>query len=193
MFFSMFKQFREDILVALVRDPAARHLAEVVLCYAGVHAVLIHRLSHWLWQHHLKFAARLLSHLARWITGIEIHPAAVIGRRVFIDHGMGVVIGETAMIGDDVLLYHGVTLGGVSRGETAKGGRRHPIVGNGVMLGAGAKLLGAITVGDGAQIGANSVVTRDVPANAVMVGIPARLARVQEQEKEGRYIPDFVI
>lgn len=173
----MFKRVQEDISTILQRDPAARHWLEVVLCYAGFHAVLLHRLAHLLWNIKLRLLARIVSHLNRFLTGIEIHPAAKLGRRLFIDHGMGVVIGETASIGDDVLIYHGVTLGGVGG---SKGAIRHPQIGNGVMIGSGAKLLGNITVGEGAQIGANAVVTRNVAANTVMVGIPARLARADE-------------
>ncbi len=187
----MFKRIVEDVQTVLSRDPAARHWLEAVLCYPGLHALWLHRVAHLLWNMQLKLLARLLSHLARMLTGIEIHAAARIGRRMFIDHGMGIVIGETASVGDDVLLYHGVTLGGVGR---SRDGIRHPQVENKVMLGAGAKLLGGIRVGDGAHIGANAVVTRDVLAGAVMVGIPARLARMQsEQERGVGYIPDFVI
>lgn len=183
----MFKRIREDIFTIIERDPAARHWLEVVLCYAGFHAVLLHRLAHLLWKMQLKLLARIVSHLNRFLTGIEIHPAAKLGRRLFIDHGMGVVIGETARIGDDVLIYHGVTLGGVGG---AKGAIRHPQIGNRVMIGSGAKLLGNITVGEGAQIGANAVLVRDVPANAVMVGIPARVAR---KATDSEYIIDYVI
>ncbi len=190
----MFKQIHEDISVILKRDPAARHWLEVVLCYAGFHALLLHRAAHGLWKCELKLLARILAHLARILTGIEIHPAAQLGRRIFIDHGMGVVIGQTAIVGDDVLMYHGVTLGGVSRSGLAVNNRRHPQVGNHVMLGAGAKLLGGIMVGEGAHIGANAVVTRDVPAGAVMVGVPAKLVRIQEQQERGLgYTPDFMI
>lgn len=171
----------------LARDPAARHWLEVVLCYPGFHAVLLHRLAHWLWKMQLKLLARVVSHLNRFVTGIEIHPAAKLGRRLMIDHGMGVVIGETASVGDDVLIYHGVTLGGVGG---AKGAIRHPQVGNRVMIGSGAKLLGAITIGEGAQIGANAVVTKDVAANVVMVGIPARVAR---RAGDSEYMLDYVI
>jgi serine O-acetyltransferase len=173
----MFKRIGEDISTILARDPAARHWGEVVLCYPGFHAVLLHRLAHCLWKIQLKLLARIVSHCNRCFTGIEIHPAAKLGRRLFIDHGMGVVIGETASIGDDVLIYHGVTLGGVGG---SKGALRHPQIGDGVMIGSGAKLLGHITVGNGAQIGANAVVTRNVPANVVMLGIPARVARIDE-------------
>src|ERR1700728_1243996 len=152
------------------RDPAARSYAEVLFCYPGVHAVMWHRLSHWLWIHHLYFLGRFSSHISRWLTGIEIHPAAKLGRRLVIDHGMGVVIGETAEIGDDCYLYHEVTLG-VARTSS---GKRHPTIGNNVIIGAGAKVLGPITVGDNARIGSNSVVLDSVPADTTVVGSPAR-------------------
>ncbi len=167
----MFKAIREDIKSVFERDPAARSTLEVLTCYPGVHARLLHRLSHGLWKWNFKWLARFVSHIARWMTGIEIHPGARIGRRFFIDHGMGVVIGETAEIGDDVTLYHGVTLGGTSWKE----GKRHPTLGNGVVVGAGAKILGPITIGDFAKVGSNAVVVKDVPANATAVGIPARV------------------
>lgn len=152
------------------RDPARPTWAEAVLCYAGVHAVLWHRMSHALWRAGLRAPARFLSHFARWLTGIEIHPGARIGRRLFIDHGMGVVIGETAEIGDDVLIYHGVTLGGLS----GQPGKRHPTLEDRVTVGAGAQVLGPIRIGRGARVGANAVVVREVPAGATVVGIPAR-------------------
>ncbi|MCL6556186.1 MAG: serine O-acetyltransferase [Burkholderiales bacterium] len=167
----MFKHLREDIAVVFERDPAARSTWEVLTTYPGVHALLIHRLTHRLWKAGFKWLARFIAHLSRWLTGIEIHPAAVIGRRVFIDHGMGVVVGETAEIGDDCTLYHGVTLGGT----TWKKGKRHPTLGKGVVIGAGAKVLGPIQIGDGAKIGSNAVVVKDVPAGATAVGIPARI------------------
>jgi len=167
----MFKHLREDIAVVFERDPAARSTWEILTTYPGVHALIIHRFSHWLWQIGLKWLARFSSHIARWLTGIEIHPGATIGRRVFIDHGMGVVVGETAEIGDDSTLYHGVTLGGT----TWKKGKRHPTLGRGVVIGAGAKVLGPINIGDGAKIGSNAVVVKDVPAGATAVGIPARI------------------
>lgn len=167
----MFNHLREDIAVVFERDPAARSSFEVLTTYPGVHAILFHRLSHWLWHSGLRWLARFLSHLARWFTGIEIHPGASIGRRVFIDHGMGVVIGETAIIGDDCTLYHGVTLGGTSWNK----GKRHPTLESGVVIGAGAKVLGPITLGAGAKIGSNAVVVKDVPAGATAVGIPARI------------------
>ncbi|MDB5987040.1 MAG: cysE [Nevskia sp.] len=167
----MFNRFREDMRAVFDRDPAARSTWEVLTCYPGLHAVWGHRISHSLWTHGLKWLARFNSHIARWLTGIEIHPAAVIGRRLFIDHGMGVVIGETAEIGDDCTLYHGVTLGGVSWNK----GKRHPTLGNNVVVGAGAKVLGPFRVGDGARIGSNSVVVKEVPAGATVVGIPAHV------------------
>lgn len=160
----------EGIDAVRARDPAARSRIEVVLCYPGVHAVALHRVSHRLWTWRLRLLARMLSHLARLLTGIEIHPAARIGRRLVIDHGDGVVIGETAEIGDDVLMYHQVTLGGTS----LAGGKRHPTIGDKVILGAGAKILGPIVVGEGARVGANAVVLSDVPPGQTVVGIPAR-------------------
>ena len=152
------------------RDPARPSWPEAILCYAGLHAVLWHRMAHALWRMGLRGPGRFVSHVGRFLTGIEIHPGARIGRRLFIDHGMGVVVGETAEIGDDVLIYHGVTLGGLSGSP----GKRHPTIGNGVAIGAGAQVLGPISIGDGARIGANAVVTKDVPANCTVVGIPAR-------------------
>lgn len=152
------------------KDPARPSWPEAILCYAGLHAVVWHRMAHGLWRMGLKGLARFVSHIGRFLTGIEIHPGAQIGRRFFIDHGMGVVIGETAEIGDDVLIYHGVTLGGLSGSP----GKRHPTIGNGVAIGAGAQVLGPILVGDGARIGANAVVTKDVAPNCTVVGIPAR-------------------
>ncbi len=166
----MFKHLREEIDGILARDPAARSRLEVALCYPGLHALVLHRLARRARDAGLHVPARLISHLARALTGIEIHPGATIGRRVFIDHGMGVVIGETAEIGDDVTLYHGVTLGGTSLTH----GKRHPTLGNGVIVGAGAKILGAITIGAGARVGANAVVVADVAPGASVVGIPAK-------------------
>jgi serine O-acetyltransferase len=166
----MFKSFREDIEAVFQRDPAARSRLEVVFCYPGIHALLFHRLAHRLWRHGWLFGGRFVSQLGRFMTGIEIHPGAVIGRRFFIDHGMGVVIGETAQIGDDVTLYQGVTLGGVSLDP----GKRHPTLGNDVVVGAGAAVLGPFTVGDGARIGSNAVVVREVPPGVTVTGIPAR-------------------
>lgn len=165
-----FTQLREDVHAVLDRDPAARNTLEVALTYPGVHALILHRMAHQLWQHEAKGLARGVSALGRFLTGIEIHPAAQIGRRLFIDHGMGVVIGETAEIGDDVTLYHGVTLGGTS----LEVGKRHPTLEDGVVVGAGAKILGSFTVGKNAKIGSNSVVTKPVPAGVTAVGNPAR-------------------
>lgn len=167
----MFRAIKEDVLSVFDRDPAARSVFEVLTCYPGIHARLLHRISHVLWRGGLKWPARFLAHVARGLTGIEIHPGATIGRRFFIDHGMGVVIGETAEIGDDVTLYHGVTLGGTSWKE----GKRHPTLGNGVVVGAGAKILGPIHIGEGVKIGSNAVVVKDVPAGATAAGIPARI------------------
>ncbi len=167
----MFNHLREDIAVVFERDPAARSTFEVLTTYPGVHALLFHRLAHFLWTHGLRWLARFLSHLGRWFTGIEIHPGATIGRRVFIDHGMGVVVGETAEIGDECTLYHGVTLGGTTWNK----GKRHPTLGRGVVIGAGAKILGPITIGENAKVGSNAVVVKDVPPGATAVGIPARI------------------
>ncbi|MBX2861088.1 MAG: serine O-acetyltransferase [Vampirovibrio sp.] len=161
----------EDLRSVQTRDPAARSALEVLLCYPGIHARWIHRITHGLWQLNLKLPARMLSSFSRWITGIEIHPGAILGRRLFMDHGMGIVIGETAEVRDDVTLFHGVTLGGTSLSP----GKRHPTVENGVTIGAGAKVLGDITIGEGALIGANSVVLSDTPANVTVVGIPGRV------------------
>jgi len=162
---------RDEIDATLARDPAARSRLEVVLCYPGFHAVVAHRAAHWLWTHRWFLAGRFVSHLGRMLTGIEIHPGARIGRRLFIDHGMGVVIGETAEIGDDVTIYQGVTLGGTS---LERGQKRHPTIGNCVIVSAGAQVLGPFRVGDGARIGAQAVVLNEVPAGATMVGIPAK-------------------
>jgi serine O-acetyltransferase len=168
---TMLQRLREDIACVFERDPAARSTWEVLTCYPGLHALLVHRLSHWFWGIGLRWLARFCSHLGRWATGIEIHPGATIGRRVFIDHGMGVVIGETAEIKDDCTLYHGVTLGGTSWNK----GKRHPTLERGVVIGAGAKVLGPITLFEGAKVGSNAVVVRDVPPGATAVGIPARI------------------
>jgi serine O-acetyltransferase len=175
----MFKLLKEDIKNIFHEDPAARSWPEVLFCYPGLHAVICHRISHKLWRCKLYFIARFISHMGRFLTGIEIHPGAKIGRRLFIDHGMGVVIGETAEIGDDVLIYKGVLLGGTS----LKKEKRHPTIGNNVVLGSNAIVLGAITVGDNARVGAASVVTHDVPANATAVGVPARIS-IGYSEKE---------
>lgn len=165
-----FMFLREAVAAYRTRDPAARSSVEVLLCYPGLHAVLWHKLSHGLWRRGLRLPARMVAHGARFLTGIEIHPAAKLGRRLIIDHGMGVVIGETAEVGDDVYLYHQVTLGGTS----SERGKRHPTVGNGVIIGAGAKVLGNILVGDGARVGANAVVVQPVAPGVTVVGIPAR-------------------
>lgn len=168
----MFKRLRDSMQAVFARDPAARSWLEIWLCYPGVHALLFHRIAHFLWRCRLFLLGRFVSHVGRVLTGIEIHPGAQIGRGLFIDHGMGVVIGETAVIGDDVTLYHGVTLGGTSWSP----GKRHPTLENDVVIGAGAQVLGPVTVGKGARIGANAVVLKDVPAGVTMVGIPARRA-----------------
>jgi serine O-acetyltransferase len=179
----MFDHLKEDIRCVFDRDPAARNAFEVLTTYPGIHAVLIHRLSHWLWRKELKWLARLLSNVARLLTGIEIHPGAQIGRRFFIDHGMGVVIGETAIIGDDCTLYHGVTLGGTSWQK----GKRHPTLGKDVVVGAGAKVLGPIDIGDGARIGSNAVVVKPVPAAATVVGVPGKLVEsISDEHTERR-------
>ena len=177
----MFNSLFDQVDSIIIRDPAARNRLEVITCYPGLHAVWIHRASHGLWNLGLKWIARLLSMVARWITGIEIHPGAKIGRRVFLDHGLGIVIGETTEIGDDCTLYHGVTLGGTSWNR----GKRHPTLGRGVVVGAGAKILGPIVIGDGAQIGSNAVVVKPVPAGATAVGIPARILEKEQGERAG--------
>ncbi len=179
----MFKKIISDVDSFLARDPAARSRWEVFFCYPGLHALLFHRAAHWLWKANFKFVARLVAYFSRFLTGIEIHPGAQIGAHLFIDHGMGVVIGETAAIGNNVTIYHDVTLGGTSLDK----GIRHPQVGNDVIIGAGAQLLGPIHIGDNARIGSNAVVISDVPVNATMVGVPARavkdkLAETQAQE-----------
>lgn len=167
----------ETLRAYQARDPAARSRLEIFLLYPGVHAIIFHRVSHWLWRHHLRFLARLNSQIARHCTGIEIHPGATIGRRLVMDHGMGVVIGETAEIGDDCLIYHGVTLGGTGK-ET---GKRHPTIGNNVMIACGAKVLGPFTVGDNARIASNAVVLSEVPEDATAVGIPAQIVKIAGQ------------
>ncbi|MEJ2425743.1 MAG: serine O-acetyltransferase [Candidatus Thiodiazotropha sp.] len=174
-------RWKEDIQSVFDRDPAARNSFEIITTYPGVHAVIFHRLAHKLWQFGLKWLARVISNLARLMTGIEIHPGAVIGRRFFIDHGMGVVIGETAIIGDDCTLYHGVTLGGTSWEK----GKRHPTLANNVVVGAGAKVLGPIEVGEGARIGSNAVVVKDVPPGATVVGVPGKLITPKESQPTG--------
>jgi len=173
----LLKTLKEDMQTVFAKDPAARNWAEILFCYPGLHALWLHRLSHFLWRHKLRLFGRLLSQLNRFLTGIEIHPGARIGRRFFIDHGSGVVIGETAEVGDDVLLYQGVVLGGT----TLERKKRHPTIGNNVVIGAAAILLGSITVGDGAQIGANSVVVNSVPPGATVVGVPGRV--VEDRRK----------
>ncbi len=167
----MLNRLKEDIACVFERDPAAQSVFEVLTTYPGVHAVIVHRLSHYCWKVGFKWLARFIAYLSRWWTGIEIHPGAEIGRRLFIDHGMGVVIGETAVIGDDCTLYHGVTLGGT----TWKKGKRHPTLKNGIVIGAGAKVLGPIEIGAGARVGSNSVVLKSVPAGATVVGIPGHV------------------
>ena len=174
----MFTRLKEDIRCVFQRDPAARNAFEVITTYPGVHALLFHRLAHRLWNVGLCWLARAVSTLARWLTGIEIHPAATIGRRFFIDHGMGVVIGETAIIGDDCTLYHGVTLGGTSWAK----GKRHPTLARDVVVGAGAKVLGPIEIGEGARIGSNSVILNPVPPHTTVVGVPGRLIQTPTEQ-----------
>jgi serine O-acetyltransferase len=176
----MFRHLREDIRAVFDRDPAARSFWEILTCYPGIHALILHRLAHWLWSQRLRWLARFVAHISRFLTGIEIHPGATIGRRFFIDHGMGVVIGETAEIGDDVTLYHGVTLGGTSWNK----GKRHPTLEDGVVIGAGAKVLGPIVIAAGAKVGSNAVVTKPVPAGATAVGNPARVLDRSEESKQ---------
>ena len=186
----MFERLREDVKSVFHRDPAARNTFEVLTKYPGLHALLFHRFSHWLWSMGLKWLARTISTLARWFTGIEIHPGATIGRRFFIDHGMGVVIGETTVIGDDVTLYQGVTLGGTSWNK----GKRHPTLEDGVVVGAGAKVLGPFTVHKNAKIGSNSVVTKEVPEGATVIGIPGRVVSkpITEQEKNRQQMAEKI-
>jgi serine O-acetyltransferase len=168
----------EDVRSVFARDPAARNVFEVLTCYSGVQAVLFYRLTHFLWRYKLYWLARFISTFARWVTGIEIHPGAVIGRRFFIDHGMGVVIGETAIIGDDCMLYHGVTLGGTTWDKV----KRHPTLKNGVVIGAGAKILGPIILGENVRVGSNSVVVRSIDDNETVVGIPGRIVRKKAED-----------
>ena len=182
----MFDTLRHDFQSVLDRDPAARSKIEVLLCYPGLYAIWFYRIAHWLWCHGIKLPARYLSQLARWFTGIEIHPAAVIGHGFFIDHGMGVVIGETAEVGAEVTLYHGVTLGGTSLAK----GKRHPTLGDRVVVGAGAKVLGAITIGDDSRIGANAVVVKPVPPNSVVVGVPGQVV-VRSKPHTSKDAPDL--
>ncbi|UGQ48129.1 serine O-acetyltransferase [Massilia endophytica] len=174
----MFRHLRQDIRSIIERDPAARNGWEVLTCYPGLQAIVMHRAAHWCWTHGLKWLGRFLSYLTRWLTAIEIHPGAVIGRRVFIDHGFGVVIGETAVVGDDCTIYQGVTLGGTS---LHSGTKRHPTLERGVIVGAGAKILGAFTVGEYAKVGSNAVVVKPVPAGATAVGNPAHIVRKDQQ------------
>ncbi len=183
----MFSRLRSDILCILDRDPAARSTWEVLTCYPGLHALVLHRRAHWCWQHGFKWLGRFISHIARWVTGIEIHPGAIIGQRVFFDHAMGVVVGETAQIGDGCTIYQGVTLGGTS---LYKGAKRHPTLGKNVVVSAGAKILGGFEVGDGAKIGSNAVVIKPVPAGATAVGIPARIIPSKVGESADLAAPD---
>lgn len=188
----MFKRMIENIDAIRKRDPAARSRFEVLVAYPGFHVLAFYRLAHWFWRNKFFATGRWVSHWGRWLTGIEIHPGATIGRRLFIDHGMGVVIGETAIVGDDVTLYHGVTLGGTSPAENSDSQRntkRHPTLQNGVIVGSGAQILGPITVGEDARIGANAVVTKDVPAGCTAVGIPARLTACKDPETQKSFVP----
>ncbi len=181
MTMNLWNSLKEDIASAFDRDPAARSTLEVVTAYPGLHAIWMFRIAHWLWMHRLYWLGRFVSHLTRWLTGIEIHPGATIGRRFFIDHGMGIVIGETTEIGNDVTLYHGVTLGGT----TWQKEKRHPTLEDGVIVGAGAKVLGAITIGEQARIGANSVVLQNVPAHSSVIGIPGMVVGTNETIIDG--------
>ena len=186
----MFKRIREEIDVVFQRDPAVRSRIEVVLCYPGFQALQIYRISHWLWERGWKLSGRFVSHVGRWATGIEIHPAVKIGERFFIDHGMGVVIGETAEIGDDVTLYHGVTLGGIAPAVDAESQvdqKRHPTIRDGVIIGSGAQILGPITVGADARVGANAVAVKDIAPGATVVGIPARVIGGQDKAAPKRF------
>lgn len=176
----MFNHLREDIRTVFNEDPAARSILDVIFCYPGLHAIWMHRISHFLWNHKLKFLGRFLAHISRFLTGIEVHPAAKIGKRFFIDHGMGVVIGETTEIGDDVLIYQGVVLGGTSLEKK----KRHPTIMNNVVIGAGAAVLGPITIGENAMIGSGSVVINDVPPNATVVGIPGHIVLPKEKRPQ---------
>lgn len=188
----MFKVLRSEIDTMMQRDPAARSRLEVVLCYSGFHAILLHRLAHWAWRRGWRLAPRSLSQFGRFMTGIEIHPAVRIGKRFFIDHGMGVVIGETAEIGDDVTLYHDVTLGGVAPAvdsDSQRERKRHPTLEDGVILGSGAQILGPITIGANARVGANAVVTKDVPEGVTVVGIPARVVQARSAAGASDFSP----
>lgn len=186
----MFKRLKEDVQTVFKKDPAARSILEVLVCYPGLHAIWMHRIANFFWRHKLFFTGRFISHINRWLTGIEIHPGAKLGRRFFIDHGMGVVIGETAEVGDDVLLFQGVVLGGRSFEKK----KRHPTLGNNVVVGAGAKILGPLNIGDGAKIGAGSVILSDVPPGATAVGVPGKVkmglsAKLMEELEHGK-LPD---
>ncbi|MDK4229410.1 serine O-acetyltransferase EpsC [Corynebacterium pseudodiphtheriticum] len=187
--FQIVSRIREDLQNAREHDPAARGSLENALVYSGLHAIWAHRVSHWLWQHNWKGSARILAQLNRFFTGIEIHPGAKIGRRFFIDHGMGIVIGETAEIGDGVMLYHGVTLGGQVLTQT----KRHPTLEDNVVIGAGAKVLGPVTIGKNSSVGGNAVVTKDVPADCIAVGIPAVARPRKKEECEKLRDPDYYI
>ncbi len=186
----MFRRLREDIRAVFERDPAARSVPEIIFCYPGLHAIWFHRIARWFWVRRIYFLGRFVSHIGRALTGIEIHPGAVIGNAFFIDHGMGIVIGETAEIGDNVTLYHGVTLGGT----TWQKGKRHPTIGNNVVIGAGAKVLGPVKIGDNTRIGANSVVISEIPPNSVVVGIPGKVVFRVEGDKrialDREFMPD---
>jgi serine O-acetyltransferase len=186
----MFLRLREDIRAIFERDPAARSVGEILCSYPGLHAVLFHRMSHGLWSRKMFFLGRLVSHIGRFLTGIEIHPGATVGKAFFIDHGMGVVIGETAEIGDNVTIYHGVTLGGT----TWQKGKRHPTIGNNVVIGTGAKILGPVRIGDNTRIGANSVVLNDIPSSSVVVGVPGKVVfRVEGDRRiplDKEFMPD---
>lgn len=182
----IFKRLREDIKSFKARDPAARSALEIILCYPGFHALLVYRLSHWLWGLKVRLLARFISHVGKILTGIEIHPGAQIGRRFVIDHGTGVVVGETSIVGDDVTLYHAVTLGGISPAVDSGsqvGVKRHPTIMDGAIIGSGAAILGPITIGEGARVGSNSVVTKDVPASVTAVGIPAQVIMPRDKRK----------
>lgn len=183
----MFSRIKRDVHVVFQRDPAARNFLEVLLCYPGIHALLGYRLSHWLWQHNFKLSARFFSHLVRFFSGIEIHPGASIGEGFFIDHGMGVVIGETTEIGDNVTIYHGVTLGGISWDK----GKRHPTLGDHVVVGAGAKILGPITIGSHTKVGSNAVVVKDVPSGSTVVGVPGRIVVSQNHSEASLLFPAY--
>src|SRR5918999_3638574 len=186
----MFKKLRGDIGCILERDPAARTTWEVLTCYPGLHAIYVHKLARWFLRHHLRWLGRFTSHLGRWLTGIEIHPGAKVGSCVFIDHGMGVVVGETAEVGDGCTIYQGVTLGGTS---LYRGTKRHPTLAAGVVVGAGAKVLGGFTVGDGARIGSNAVVVKAVPAGATVVGIPGKIVEDPSTRNAERFAAYAVV